>query len=227
MRLQRVTSQRVILSSPWSLFLSLSLALAVLLPAAVPASACKGKTVLFRDGFKALDPGWGLFDPNTVAIGDGWLKLSPLPQRFANIHYRGVPYDQADVCVDAVLGPTGVPEGFGGLIFAQEDFVGHHMFWISPKSKTAGIRQFSLSTNSWTQPVPPKLAQFNFDAGARNTVRVTVKGAQIATYINDRPFAPVTIKAPQIGGFFGLTAARLDANPAMWSFANFTITDLP
>jgi hypothetical protein len=207
---------------------TLPLAFAALLSAAVPASACKGRNVYFHDNFNATDPGWGLYDKTTVAIANGWLRLSPTPQHYAFIYYRADVYDQADVCVDAVAqGAAGVPDGDGGLLFADEDNVGFYYFWISPKNKTAGIRQWSASANKYLVPVAPRAAQFNTAAGAKNTLRITVNAGQTAAYINDRLFVSLPIKPTEVGGFFGLGAARIDANPASWAFANFTITDLP
>jgi len=207
----------------------LPLAFAALLSPAVPASACKGKNVYFHDSFNATDPGWGLYDKDTVAISNGWLKLMPTPQHYAFIYYRGDVYDQADVCVDAIAqgASGGVPDGHGGLIFADEDYVGFYYFWISPKNRSAGIWQWSASAGKYLQPVPARAAQFNAGAGAKNTLRVVVNGGQTTSYINDRLFVSLPIKPTEVGGFFGLGAARLDANPASWSFANFTITDLP
>src|SRR5437016_2713141 len=75
--------------------------------------------------------------------------------------------------------------------------------------------------------VPASAAQFNTAAGAKNTLRITVNAGQTAAYINDRLFVSLAIKPTEVGGFFGLGAARIDANPASWAFANFTITDLP
>jgi hypothetical protein len=40
-------------------------------------------------------------------------------------------------------------------------------------------------------------------------------------------FVSLAIKPTEVGGFFGLGAARINANPASWTFANFKITDLP
>ena len=207
---------------------ALPLAFAALLLAAASANACKGKNVYFHDNFNATDPGWGLYDPSTVAIANGWLKLSPQPQHYAFIYYRADVYEQADVCVDAVVqGGSGVPDGEGGLLFADEDNIGFYHFWISPKNRTAGILQWSASAGKYLVPVAARAAQFNTAAGAKNTLRVTVNGGQAAAYINDRLFVSLPIKPTELGGFFGLGAARVDANPASWAFANFTITDLP
>ena len=207
---------------------ALPLTFAALLSAAVPASACKGRNVYFHDSFNVIDPGWGLYDKTTVAVANGMLRLTPTPQHYAFIYYRADVYDQADVCVDAVAqGASGVPDGDGGLLFADEDNVGFYYFWISPKNGTAGIRQWSASAGKYLVPVAPRVAQFNTAAGAKNTLRVTVNGGQTAAYINDRMFVSLAIKPTEVGGFFGLGAARVDANPASWGFANFTITDLP
>jgi hypothetical protein len=205
-----------------------ALAVAALLSAAVPASACKGKTVFFHDDFKVLNQGWGLFDKETVAVANGALKVTPKQGYYTTIYYRADVYDQADVCVDAeALGGAGVPDGDGGMLFADEDHVGFYYFWISPKNKTAGVSQWSESTGKYVYPVPAKLAQYNFTAGAKNTLRVTVKKGQATAYINDRLFVSLAIKAPEIGGFFALRAGRINSNPVSWTFSNLTITDAP
>jgi hypothetical protein len=208
---------------------ALPLAFAGLLAAAVPASGCKGRNVYFSDNFNVTDPGWGLYDKTTVAVGNGQLRLTPTPQHYAFIYYRGDVYDQADVCVDAIAqGASGPPDGDGGLIFADEDYIGFYYFWISPKNKTAGIRQWSNSANKYLQPVAPQIVtQLNTVAGAKNTLRITVNGGQTTAYINDRVFVSLAIKPTEVGGFFGLGAARINANPASWAFTNFKMTDLP
>src|SRR5271168_2814062 len=101
------------------------LAVAVTVAASAPAVACPGKSVFFRDNFTATDPGWGLFDKTTVAIGGGTLKIAPPAGYNAFIYYRGDVYDQASACVDAAAGGSSLPDGEAGLIFADEDFVGY------------------------------------------------------------------------------------------------------
>jgi hypothetical protein len=206
----------------------LPLAVAALLSATVPTIACKGKNVFFRDAFTATDPGWGLYDKDVVAVGNGTLTLAPQPQHYAFIYYRADVYDQADVCVDtAVQGALPVPDGDAGIIFASEDFVGYYFFWVSPKNGTAGIRQWSSSANKYLVPVAPQRVQLNVGPTAKNSLRVTVDGGRTAAYVNDRLFTQLAIKPTEIGGFFGLGAARVDGNPVSWIFSNFVITDLP
>jgi hypothetical protein len=207
---------------------ALPLAVAAMLSATVPAIACKGKNVFFHDGFTATDPGWGLYDKDTVIIGNSSLRLTPAPQHYAFIYYRGAVYDQADVCVDVALqGGSTVPDGDGGLVFASEDYVGFYYFWISLKNGTAGIRQWSASASKYVIPVAPQRVQLNTGPTVKNTLRVTVDGGRTAGYINDRLFTQLAIKPTEVGGFFGLGAARVDNNPASWIFTNFAITNLP
>src|ERR1700728_4956612 len=78
---------------------ALCLAVVAALSAAVPAGACDGSNVLFRDNFAASAPGGALYDKDTVKIGGGSLKLTPLPKRYAFIYYRADLYERADVCV--------------------------------------------------------------------------------------------------------------------------------
>ncbi len=205
------------------------LAIAVTLSASAPAVACNGKNVFFRDKFTAADPGWGLYDKTTVAIGGGLLKLTPQPEHYAFIFYRGDVYDQADVCVDAAAsGGSSLPDGEAGLIFADEDYVGFYFFWISPKNGTAGVLQWSNSANKFLVTMAAqKIQGLDTKVGAKNSLGVTIGGAKATLYVNDHQIAQLTISAPKVGGFFGLGAARVDQAPATWTFQNFNITSVP
>jgi hypothetical protein len=208
----------------------LGLAVAATVSATAPAVACNSKNVLFRDNFTATDPGWALYDKNTVTIGGGSLKLTPQPGTNAFVYYRGDVYDQADVCVDAtaVGGGSSLPDGEAGLIFAYEDYVGFYFFWISPKNGTAGVLQWSNSANKFLVPMAAqKIQGLDARVGVKNTLRITIKGAKATLYLNDRQVAQLTITAPKVGGFVGLAAARLDQGPATWTFQKFNISAPP
>jgi len=205
------------------------LAVVAALSTTAPAVACKGTTVLFRDSFAATDPGWALYDKDTVKIGGGSLKLTPQPSHYAFIYYRGDVYEQADVCVDAAVGGgSSVPDGEGGLLFGSEDYVGFYFFWISPKNGTAGVLQWSESADKYLVAMAAQKVQgLNAKVGVKNTLRVAIDGAKAALYLNDRLVGQLTINAPKVGGFFGLAAARPDQAPVTWTFENFNVTDLP
>ena len=213
----------------WATF---GLALAAALSVTAPALACKGKTVLFRDNFTSTDPGWGLYDKSTVAIGGGTLKLTPQPKHYAFIYYRGDVYQQADVCVTAAFagqpGQSGLPDGDEGIVFGSEDYIGFYYFWISPKNGTAGVRQWSAAAGKYLIPMPPKkVPGLNTDVGAKNALRVVVDGTRATAYLNDRQLIELTMKPSKVGGIFGLGAARVDDAPVTWTFDSFKITDLP
>jgi hypothetical protein len=205
---------------------ALCLAFAAALLATDSAVACNGKNVLFWDNFAAVNSGWALYDKDTAKISGGSLKLTPEPTRRAFIIYRADLYEKANVCVDAALreGTAEPAAAAVGLIFAWEDYVGFYYFWVSPGNGTAGVSRWSDSARKWLEPVSPrKLEEINTTAGAKNSLRLTIDGAHVAAYVNDRPFVEIKIKAPELGGFIGLEA---DA-PAAATFENFMITDLP
>ncbi len=203
-------------------------AIAATVAASAPAVACSGKSVLFRDNFTATNPGWGLFDPTTVAFGGGVLKVSPQPQRFSFIYYRGDVYDQASACVDAVAGGSAQPNGEAGLIFADEDYVGFYFFWISPKDGTTGVFQYSNSAGKFLVALAPQRTPWlDTKVGAKNSLGVTISGSKATLFLNNHQISELTITAPKVGGFFGLGAARVDQTPVTWAFQNFDITSVP
>jgi hypothetical protein len=210
-------------------WVSLGLAIAAALSAADPALACGGKNAFFHDKFAATDPGWALYNPATVAIGGGSLKLTPQPGTYAFIYYRGDVYDQAEVCVDAAVGGgSSLPNGEAGLIFAYDDFVGYYMYWVSPKFGTAGVRQWSEKADKFNDIMAAQKVQ-GIDAkiGAKNTLGAAINGDKATLYLNDRAITQLTISAPKLGGIFGLVAGRPDQTPLTSTFQNFSITSVP
>jgi hypothetical protein len=210
----------------WAAF---GLAVAAALSATAPAVACKGKNVLFQDSFNTANPGWGQYDKNVVKIGGGSLDLTPLPGHYGFAYYRGDVYQQADACVDAVAGAgSAIPDGEGGLVFGDEDYIGLYFFWVSPKSGTVGVLQWAEAGNQWTQPmVAKKVPAINTSVGGKNTLRVVVDGTRAMAYVNDQFVVQLTTKTSKVGGIFGLGVARVGNPPDTWAFSNFKITDLP
>jgi hypothetical protein len=216
-------------------WVSLGLAIAAALSAAAPAVACGGKNVFFHDNFAATnlkefaatDPGWALYDPTTVGIGGGSLKLTAPPQQNAYIFYRGDVYDQIEVCVGAaVSGGSSLSDSLVGLVFADEDFAGFYVFWISLKNGTAGVWQWSEKADKYNVIMAPQKVQ-GLDARAKNTLGVAINGAKATLYINDRAIAQIPIDAPKLGGAVGLMAGSLDKSSGTGTFQNFSVTSLP
>jgi hypothetical protein len=204
--------------------LGLVVAVAATVAASAPAVACAGKSVFFRDNFTAIDPGWGPFDKTTVAIGGGTAKITPPAGHNYFIYYRGDVYDQASACVDAAVGGgSNVPDGESGLIFADEDFIGYYYFWVSPKSGTAGVVQWSNSADKYLVALAPQKIQ---GLGAKNSLGVTISGTKATLFVNDRQISQISITAPKLGGFFGLGASSGQA-ATTWTFQNFDITSVP
>ncbi len=206
-----------------------SVFLAAGLSAIAPALACEGDNVLFQDNFATTDAGWAFYDKDTTKIGNGSLKLRPEPGRRAFIVYRADLYERADVCVDVAGGDgSTVPAGSAGLIFAWEDYAGFYYFWVSPRNGTAGVERWSDTAHKWLEPVPArKVDNIKSALGQKNRLRVASSGAHAAAYLNQQLVVEFNIKEPEIGGFIGLEAVRLDDDPAEWTFENFRITDLP
>jgi hypothetical protein len=217
-------------------WVSLGLAIAAALSAAAPAVACGGKNVLFHDNFAATDldkfaktdPGWAQYDPTTVAIGGGSLKLTPSPGKYAFIYYRGDVYDQAEVCVDTAAAGSSLPNGDAGLIFAADDYVGYYMYWISPKFGTFGVRQWSEKADKFNEAMAAQKVQgLDVKVGAKNTLGAAINGDKATLYLNDKAITQLPISASKLGGIFGLVAGRPDQTPGTWAFQNFSITSLP
>jgi len=191
-----------------------------------PAIACKGKNVLFEDGFTDVDPAWEIGDQ--AKIENGTIKITATTGHLAQVLYRADTYDKADICVDAITPGVNDPANLGtpALLFSAQGYDDVYFLYISPPNGTAAVAR--LFKNKWLYPVPyRKVEGIVAQPGATNTLRVTLNGARATAYVNDHKIADFRINATESGGFVGLNVDGGQTAPVTWTFKNFKVTDLP
>jgi hypothetical protein len=194
--------------------------------AASPALACKGKNVLFQDNFAEVNPRWEMW--NQTKVQDGAMQITATPGHIAPIFYKGESFDKADICVDTIVPTVNDPknQGMPSLIFEGQAYTDFYGFYVSPANGVASVTR--LLNNKWLHPIPLRKADgIITNAGATNTLRITLNGAHATAYINDTKFIDFLINAHDGGGFVGLELDGGQTAPVTWSFKNFKVTDLP
>jgi hypothetical protein len=204
------------------LFMSVIVVAATALGAtAASAAGCTGN-VQFADAFGQADPGWPTAD--NMSIGGGKFQIkSDAGKDFWSIYGASL-FGDADICVDVSVNTASDPSGPGaGIVFWLSDTNNYYSVYIAPNG-TAAIDRVQngklLSPVAWR-----KAASLKTGANAVNTIRLTLKGNSISCYFNDQLFYTVQGAQPQGGGQIGLEAWGEKANPNIWSFSNFKVTD--
>ena len=192
--------------------------------AATPALACKGKSVLYRDDFRKVDPAWDRH--NWFAIGSGRAQMTPDVGKALTVVLNGATFDQADLCADmAMADPANPQKPFAGLVFWVQDYGNLYGFMVSAAGTAAIVR---AQSRKWAQAVPwRKVTNLRTRPGAVNTLRVTIEGDRATAYINDQTFVTITGQAPKDGGLIGFHGESEMNNTDTWIFSNLKITDLP
>jgi hypothetical protein len=206
--------------------MSLRLALGVLLAitfASSQALACKGREVLFEEKFQEEDPGWSEVDGLTISGGRAEFKPK------AGYHnwsiYGGAAFSEADICVDLVV-PSFKEEAVGGFVFWSQGRDNFYAFRIST-AQGGHAQILRLQGQNWLTPVAwRKAPSLKVNTGAANQLRVTVKGNEAQTFINDRPFVKLKGVAP-LGAQIGLYASSEEKEANGWVFTSVVVTKLP
>jgi hypothetical protein len=188
-----------------------------------PALACKGDNVLFEDDFTSNDGSWSGDDNFDIFRGEA--RLKPPDGGSATAVYTGMPFDDADICVDVGLPqPRDPTRVFGGLIFWQ-DADSFYVFLVSPEGNARVTR---VQNGKASHPVGLRKADsLNTAANAVNTLRISSKGSEVSTYINDKPFASFKGEPPPQGGRIGLWGQSERGAENIWSFRNLKVTEVP
>ena len=144
--------------------------------------------------------------------------------RLGVVFYEGGSFGDIDICVDVTIPETrDRREARGGLAFWAVKGRGFYVFEVTPDGR-AGIGQFQGGMRSSPPGPLKKVEDLKTEAGASNTLRITLKGATATAYINDKPFETFEGQPPRGGGligFFGRSEAQV---PNVWTFANVKVT---
>ncbi len=202
------------------------LATAVLVAVAVtsgPTFACKGPTVIFQDNFQTLDPGW--YGGLAAAGGHGSLTAAAGELNFA--FYGGKIIDSGDVCVDMVSPPNlkDASDAHGGIMFGFTDFANYYAFVATEDGEASvlGAHNGASLTPVVTRPAP----QLKRGANVSNALRVTWKGTNVSTYINDQPFITFTLHYSFKNSFIGLYGSNDESAATTFQFGTLKVTNVP
>ncbi|MFI5012639.1 MAG: hypothetical protein ACHQAY_09845 [Hyphomicrobiales bacterium] len=195
--------------------------------AAGPASACKGKTVLFSDDFRQLDDTWPGDVPGALSVEDGKVKFKATPNAAYNVLYGGSLFDDADMCVTVQI-PNNLDQRdsvAAGPIFWGQDYANYYAFLITPDGRAGLVR---LYRGKWVYLVNYRKAEgIKGGPGDKNVLRLTTSGNTITAYVNDVKFSTIKSQVPPGGGQVGLHAESEEAHRNTWKFIDLKVTDLP
>ena len=193
--------------------------------AATPAFACKGAKTLFTDDFQEVDASWGLDAPD-VTVEDGKVKVKPQPNISNLLIYKGLNFGEADVCLTVRM-PNVVSNNdntMAGPVFWQKDYDNYYMFMITPSGYAEIARKLA---GKWVSVIDWKAdSDIKTQAGASNTLRVTLSGNTITAYVNDAKFAAVKGQMPEGGGRLGMRAQSEENQVDTWKFSALKVTDV-
>jgi hypothetical protein len=192
--------------------------------AAATTAGCTGKAKL-DNALSADDPSWPSPD-DVFSIGDGKIQLTAEADKGAWVQYGGALFDDADICVDiSVSGVTDPSGSYGGLLFWFVDADNYYGFHYDPAGDASILR---MQNGKLLWPVRwRKVPTLKTGSDAVNSLRVTLKGNSITSYINGQQFFKVNGDQPKGGGQFGFDGFSEKANPNPWTFTNLKITDVP
>ena len=196
---------------------------ALALFAATPAFACGTGKVLFSDDFKQVDASWG-FDSPDVSVEEGKVKVKPQPDISNLLVYKGILFTDADFCL-TVRTPNKLADNdntMAGPIFWAKDYDNYYMFMITP----SGFAEITRKVNGkWIDVVEWKQTDaIKRPAGSNNLLEIRTNGADIAAFINDKPFATVKGQVPEGGGQIGMRAQSEKNQVDTWKFSGLQVT---
>lgn len=189
-------------------------------------SACGGGKVLLSDDFREIDYKWGVEKDNpAVSVEDGKVKVKPREDRRFQFVYGDARFDDAEICVTAQFPRTveNAADVIGGVIFWAHDLANYYGFAISPTGNAGLVRQVN---GKFVNLVAFRKAEgLNTQPGARNVLRVIVKGGSITSYVNGVRFDGVNAEQPAGGGSVGFFVQSESGRPNAWKFGRLIVSN--
>lgn len=192
-----------------------------------PAIACEGGTVVFEDQLIDDSGGW---DPSTsIKFGAPGLAID-IGAEYTNYKELNSAFSvgDADICADVAF-PQQIVNGPSiGIIFWAADYSNLHLFQISASGAASLWR---LKDSKWNKLYLADVAGVKKDAGAVNTLRVTLKGGTITAYVNGEKVRVQKAQAPKGDSQFGMYV-QVDQPVAeepgrVFTVSSFKVTDAP
>lgn len=194
--------------------------------AVTPAPGCAAGNVLFEDNFKDHDPNWGAKD-GQLAISGGEAVFSPEPGKPTLRWNRVFAFDDVDACVSVRLAKeTSDPTAsYAGLIFWVQDSRNYYEAVIAPNGFFTVARIVEGKPEAKRPVEWKKYDAVNMGAKAKNTLRVTAKGADVQIAINGKPAASFKGEPPRGPSYIGMLAASAASKKGdTWSISDFKVT---
>jgi len=181
------------------------------------AGGCNG-TEFFSDDFSQTTPDQTLTPEGTK------LKFKALAGKFDFFTYRRVLSGDADICVTAQVPHVFKSAGdtFAGVIFGGNEGGDFEAFLINPNGNSSMLRWVNKNLDlpiAWH-----KADSLNPAPGAKNKLRVSVRGNTATFYVNDMQFATFNGPLPNGAGKLGVIVKSEPGRRDAWKFADFKAT---
>ncbi|MGI9403506.1 MAG: hypothetical protein ACR2OF_03225, partial [Hyphomicrobium sp.] len=172
------------------------------------APGCADGKVLFVDKFRAHDPTWGRKDAR-LRISSGKAVFTPVPGTRTFRWNRVFVFDDLDACATVSLAKrtSDATASYAGLMFWVEDNQNYYQAVIAPNgyftiARIVNGREAPSRPVKWT-----KTDAIKYGAKKKNTLRLILKGDQVAVLINGQEVASFTGEPPSRPSYIGLLAA--------------------
>jgi GYF domain 2 len=187
---------------------------------AVASGACSGQ-IEISDDFSETEA------DQTQAFESGKLKFKAMEGKFDFFTYKKALSGDADICVIVQIPHkfNNASNTFGGVIFGgASDGGDFNAFLVSPTGNGSMLR---LKGKNLDLPVEWHRANgLDPSPGAKNRVRISVKGGTATFYVNDTQFATFNGPLPNGAGKLGVIVKSEPGKRDAWKFINFKATDL-
>jgi GYF domain 2 len=184
----------------------------------VAEAGCGSSNIEISDDFSRTDP------DQTLTPEGGKLKFKALAGKFDFFTYQHVLSGDADICVTAQIPHkfTNPSETFGGVIFAGNEGGDFNAFLVSPTGNGSMLR---LSNKNVDLPITWHRANgLDPKPGAKNRLRIQVRGDTATFYVNNQQFAVYNGAMPGGAGKLGIIVKSEAGRRDSWKFANFRAT---
>lgn len=194
--------------------------------AAAPAVACNGNT-LFTDDFSDIQISKDAWDPPSeiVTISRGYMELKPAAGKAVTMTIPvRIRSNEFEVCAD-ILSPEGPQRGraWAGFIFWFKSWQGFSYVNMSPSGMLISHR--SLDGRDLPLGADKIYDVINKGPGARNSLRLAVKGNVGVAYANERRVTSFRGYPTDATGWIMLMGQSELEQENIWRFTNVKLTE--
>jgi len=187
---------------------------------------CGSGRVLFEDKFADYDPMWGAKTAE-VTMSGGEAEFDPAPGTPTLRWNRAFVFNDLDACASVRLAKeTANPTAsYAGLLFWVKDSRNYYQAVIAPNgyftvARIVDGKVVAKRPVEWT-----KLGSVKTGAKERNSLRLTVKGAEVVVAVNGKQAASFRGDPPHWPSYIGMLAASADTKKGdTWSISDLKVT---